>query len=174
MLDMRHSFKHGVMADATFVLFDGFQEGEFLYSPYMHHVGILGDVSDKEVRWFQNDWQPGGNSYYKENNDMVFPPERFQVRKMQKLDDIVAERGFPLPDLVKIDVQGCERDVLMGGRKTLTNARDLIIEMQHVDYNRGAPKVFETAPYIESMGFRCVAPLFCNNGPDGDYHFVRV
>ncbi len=51
--------------------------------------------------------------------------------------------------------------------------QDLIIEMQHSQYNLGAPLAKDTQPYVESLGWKCVAPLFCNNGPDGDYHFVR-
>lgn len=92
------------------------------------------------------------------------------------LDSVAAERGFPPPDLVKIDVQGSERDVLSGARRTLAAApcARLIVEMQHVRYNEGAPMVTETLSFIESLGYRCVAPLFCNNGPDGDYGFERL
>jgi hypothetical protein len=82
-------------------------------------------------------------------------------------------REFPLPDLVKIDVQGSEQDVIQGGIKTLANANHLIVEMQKVEYNKGAPLVSETLPWIESRGWKCVAPLFADNGADGDYGFVR-
>jgi hypothetical protein len=53
--------------------------------------------------------------------------------------------------------------------------QQLIVEMQHVDYNLGAPKVHETLPYIESLGFKCVAPRFCGNtNVDADYGFTKA
>ena len=51
------------------------------------------------------------------------------------------------------------------------NSKYFIVEMQKVQYNESAPLVTETLPYIESLGFNCVAPLFSDNGPDGDYCF---
>ena len=108
-----------------------------------------------------------------DDNDNVFPPNVFKVYSTKTLDTVVREKGFPKPDLVKIDVQGAEKDVLAGAVDTFSETRHMIIEMQHQQYNLGAPMVGETRPYIESLGWTCVAPLFCNNGPDGDYHFVR-
>jgi hypothetical protein len=76
---------------------------------------------------------------------------------------------------VKIDVQGGERDVVAGGLVTLRAAEHLIAELQREQYNEGAPLAEETREYIESaLGVACVAPLFCDNGPDGDYGFARV
>ena len=82
--------------------------------------------------------------------------------------------NYPLPDLVKIDVQGCEKDVIMGGINSIKNANELIVELQHIQYNENAPLANETIPFIENIGFKCVAPLFCNNGPDGDYGFTKI
>ncbi len=161
--------------DAEIFLFDAFNHSEFLFkeSGRKYHIGVLSDCDDREVKFYQNDFHPGGNSYYKEYNDNVFPPDKYKTYKTRSLDSIVAERGFPKPDLIKIDVQGSERDVLAGAIETFKDSKHLIVEMQHAPYNLGAPLVTETQPYIESLGWKCVAPLFCNNGPDGDYHFVR-
>jgi len=162
--------------DAQIILFDAFEHSEFLFkeSGRPYHLDVLSDMDDKEVKFYQNEIHPGGNSYYKEWNDGVFPPDRFKVYKTRTLDSIVRGRGFPMPDLAKIDVQGAEKDILAGAVETLAGAKHLIVEMQHQQYNVGAPMVEETRPYIESLGWTCVAPLFCNNGPDGDYHFVRA
>ena len=88
------------------------------------------------------------------------------------LDTIVKERNLPAPDLIKIDVQGAEIDVLKGATETLKSVTDLILEAQVVEYNKGAPLRDEVISYVESIGFKLVA-FFCNNGPDGDYHFKR-
>jgi len=163
--------------DATFVLFDAFAEAEFLYEGYDYHIGVLSD-EEKEVDFYQNDYFPGGNSYYREigspTPDYHFPKNNSIRKTTTTLDKVVKERGFPLPDFIKIDVQGSEMDILKGGLETVKHATRLIVELQHMEYNEGAMQASESVPIIEGMGFRCVDPMFTNAGPDGDYGFLKV
>jgi FkbM family methyltransferase len=161
--------------EAKIILFDAFRPAEFLYEGHDYHIGALSDEDGKTVSWYQNDFNPTGNSYYREvGNREYFPEDSFVEYKTDRLDTIVAARGFPLPDFVKIDVQGAEVDIVRGGSNTLKNAQRLIIELQSVEYNKGAELNTVSLPIIEeTLGVKCVAPLFCNNGPDGDYAFVR-
>lgn len=138
-----------------------------------YNIDVLSDMDDREVHWHQNNTAPWGNSYYCENTKF-FSKDNFVVRKAKTLDTIVSERGFPAPDFMKIDVQGSEIDILMGASKTLKNVEHLIIELQHTNYNEGAPQAAHSVPVIESLGFKCVAPMFSNNGPDADYDFKKV
>jgi hypothetical protein len=55
----------------------------------------------------------------------------------------------------------------------LKHATDVILELQSEEYNLGAPLKNEVIDYMVSQGFT-LASFFSNNGPDGDYHFVRV
>jgi len=160
---------------ATFVLFDAFAEAEFLYKGYDYHIGVLSD-EEKEVDFYQNEYHPGGNSYYREiGSPANYFPKNNSIRKRTfTLDKVVKERGFPLPDFIKIDVQGCEMDILKGGLETVKHATRLIVELQHMEYNEGAMQASESVPIIEGMGFRCVDPMFTNAGPDGDYGFLKV
>ena len=64
------------------------------------------------------------------------PSNQF-VRKTKTLDTVMKKRGFPLPQLLKIDVQGCEIDILKGCPEILNNVEHLIIELQHIEYNIG-------------------------------------
>lgn len=168
--------KH-IWPDAKIVLFDAFDKAEFLYKEHPYHIGVLSATNDKDVRFYQNDYLPTGNSYYREIgccNGLYFPEDQYHVYKTCTLDSIVVEKHFPPPDLIKIDVQGAERDVILGGLETIKHCKHLIVEMQHTNYNDGAPTVDTTLPFIEKHGFKCVAPLFSNNGPDGDYGFVNA
>lgn len=167
--------------EAYIIAFDAFEPAEFLWKNarmkgnFDYHTGVLSDSDDKEVRFYQNDFCPGGNSYYREiGGSGIFPEDTFLVKKTRTLDSIVVEKGFPLPDLVKMDVQGSEIDILRGGLHTVAHAKHLIVELQHTQYNEGAPLAEESIPLIESWGWRCAAPLFQNNGADGDYDFVPV
>jgi FkbM family methyltransferase len=166
---------HKLWPDAEIIAFDAFKPLEILYlnSPYKHYIGLLGNDDDKEVKYYVSNEHFCGNSYYKEHDEKVFPVSAFEMQTMNRLDTIVERNGFPKPDFVKIDVQGAEKDIISGGLKTLANAKHMIVEMQSEDYNIGAPKVTETLPYIESLGWKCTAPLICNYGPDGDYGFEK-
>jgi FkbM family methyltransferase len=165
-----------VWPNATYILFDAYMELECLYKGYDYHMGVLSD-KEEEVKFYQNEYYPGGNSYYREIGssaaDYFFPENNYILKQSSTLDKVVKERGFPLPDFVKIDVQGCEVDIIKGGKETLQHASRMIVELQHVEYNRGAFKSTESLPIIESYGFNCVDPLFTNAGPDGDYGFIN-
>ena len=156
------------------VLFDAMDATEFLYQDHLYHVGLLSNEDGNPLKFYENLIEPGGNSYYKENNDIIFPENVYIEKKSQKLDTVVAQKRFPVPDLVKIDVQGAETDVIKGALETFKSAKYLIVEMQCVDYNRGAPKVDVTLPFIESLGWKCIARKFSDNGADADYCFQNT
>jgi FkbM family methyltransferase len=165
--------------EATYVLFDAFTAAEFLYkeSGFAYHLGVLSDVDGREVEFYQNDDMPGGNSYYREIGCPIaatlFPPGSGQRRAARTIDALAEERVLPPPDLVKIDTQGSERDILAGAMKTFAGARHMIVEMQHTDYNLGAPKVQETMPFIvDALGWRLVRQI-ASTPVDADYAFTR-
>jgi FkbM family methyltransferase len=158
--------------DAKIVMFEAFEPAAFLYGDNEHFIGVLGARDNEIVKFYQNDEHVTGNSYYKERNDDIFPESSYVLRPTRALDSVVESYGFELPDLVKIDVQGAERDVLTGARKTLEHASALIVEMQSVNYNKGAPLVYETKPEIEALGWNFVGK-YDDNGIDADYIFRR-
>jgi FkbM family methyltransferase len=163
--------------NAKYILFDAFSPAEFLYKEYDYHVGVLSNEDGNLVKFYQNDYYPTGNSYYREIGCLhgnFFPEDKYVEMISKKIDTIVKERGFPLPDFVKIDVQGAEVDIIKGGINTFKNASRMIIELQDTEYNQGALKKDVSLPLIENLlGFKCTDPLFQNNGPDGDYGFIN-
>lgn len=158
-------------------LFDAFEPVETFYKDYEYSIGVLSDEDNRKVKFYQNDMFFGGNSYYKEmgfNNGLVFPEENYIMKNSNKLDTIVKERGFLLPDLIKIDVQGAEMDVLKGSIETLRHAKILLVELQHIHYNRDAPLANITIDYLKSIGWDCIHEKFSDNGPDADYCFINT
>lgn len=166
-----------IWPDTKCILFDAFQNVEFLYNGYDYTMGVLSDVDDKEVKFYQNELYFGGNSYYRElafDNGKYFPEDKFIVKKTRSLDSIVMEKKYPYPDLIKIDVQGAELDVLKGAVNTISKAKYILVELQHVEYNKGAPLYHITKSYLESLGWKCIAEKFSDNGPDADYCFMNM
>lgn len=167
-----------IWPNSKYYLFDGMDSVGFLYDEigFEYHLGVLSDADNKELIFYQSNESPGGNSYYKEDSwatELHYGKNSERIVKTITVDTVVKEKKFKLPDLIKIDVQGCEVDILKGMTETLKTCKHLIVELQHSQYNVGAPLNVESISFIESLGFELVTSLFTNNGPDGDYHFIK-
>ena len=162
------------------IAFDAIDEVEALYKSkgILYHVGVLSDEDNKLVKFYENKEMPGGNSYYKEighaHADAVFPENSYTEKCAMTLEYVVQQKNFQMPDLVKIDVQGCELDILKGGINIINHAKYLIIELQHFQYNRGAPLEYVTIKYLNDNGWEIVEAKFVDNGPDADYLFINT
>lgn len=170
-----------VWPSAQYFVMDAMDETEFMYKerklPY--HCGVLTDKDNRILDFYQNLQFPGGNSYYRENSEVnpeaaKFFNESSIVKKIgMRLDTIASKKSWPKPDMLKIDVQGAELDILKGGEETLKSVKDIIIELQHTEYNKGAPNADQVIAYLNDRGFELVAQ-FAKTPYDGDYHFRRV
>ena len=168
-----------VWPDANYVAFDAMDATKFIYEEegMGHACGVLSSEDNKEIDFWENTENPGGNSVYKENNELSPLADQLFNKPVKRLtgrlDTVVNMFGFQMPDLIKMDVQGAELDILKGAQKVLKHCNDIILEMQYVDYNKGAPKADEIITYLESIGFEDVSGMFCGGEVDGDYHFRR-
>lgn len=168
-----------VWPNANYVAFDAMDATKFIYEEegMGYACGVLSSEDGKEIDFWENVENPGGNSIYKENNELSSMADQLYSKPVKRLtgrlDTVVNMFGFPMPDLIKMDVQGAELDVLKGAPEVLKHCNNIILEMQHVDYNKGAPKADEIIAYLESIGFENVSGMFCGGEVDGDYHFAR-
>jgi FkbM family methyltransferase len=171
-----------VWPNSEVILFEAMDEVERLYKENnfeKYSVGyVLSNESNKEVYFYQNLENPGGNSVYKENpelsplSEILFPENNRVKKKTITLDDLVSKNNYPKPDLIKMDVQGSELDVLRGASETLKHCNHLILELQLKEYNINAPNYQEVIDYLRSLGFENNG-MFSGNDIDGDYHFYR-
>jgi FkbM family methyltransferase len=69
------------------------------------------------------------------------------------LDSLVRTRSLPLPDLVKIDVQGFEGHVLAGGRTTISHAQRVVVEVSLHALYEGQSLMPEVLDSLVDMGF---------------------
>lgn len=162
-----------IWPEAKIVMFDAMNHAEFLYKESGLDYYCDGPVGDftRSVKYYENPMDPAGNSVFKEDTPH-FTEEHAVDKKMRSLDDIVSEKGWAKPDLVKIDAQGAELLILVGAEETLSECQDIIIEMQHQEYNLGAPQKEVVTQYLNSMGFDLVDQIHIGQ-VDGDYHFRR-
>jgi len=116
-----------------------------LINVYPENVGISG-ISEKDFYW--------------------------EERSITTLKNAVTLKGFPYPDLIKMDVQGSELDIVQGSPSVIKHAKALILELPHVEYNIGAPDKETVIKYMSELGFRCMGE-FCRNGVDGDFLFIN-
>jgi FkbM family methyltransferase len=170
-----------IWTEAEIVAFEAMDSAEFLYKEagMRYHIGALSDETGREVDFYQNDQHPGGNSYYLENPSVnpqapaYFNESHRRKMKTVTLDAIMRLKQLPPPDLLKLDVQGAELDVLKGALECLTSASHVILELQKVEYNQGAPLKDTVIEWMQQQGFQCLG-MFSDQGPDGDYHFSRL
>lgn len=163
-----------IWPDSKIIMFDAMNHAEFLYkesSLDYYCEGPIGDFT-RWAKFYENPMDPAGNSVFKEDTQ-YFTEEHAVDKKMRSLDDIVKENNWPKPDLVKIDAQGAELLILVGGEETLSECQDIIIEMQHQEYNLGAPHKDDVTQYLTEMGFELVNQIHVGQ-VDGDYHFRRL
>ena len=109
---------------------------------YEYNVGVLCDEDYKRISFYQNDELSGGNSYYKEighrDSATIFTENHIKHKIGMKLETVVKNKNIPMPDLIKIDVQGAELDILKGSMSIINKAKFLIVELQHTEYNQGS------------------------------------
>lgn len=169
-----------IWPESEIVLFDATDAFESLYikSGLNYHINVISNESNKVVRFYQNNNNFAGNSYYRENPkyspaaSYLFDESSVVKLNTITLDDLVFNKFLNLPQMIKIDVQGAELDVLKGADKTLKTCEHLIIELRNVEYNIGSPEKEEIINYLQTKGFKNLG-LFSDNGPDGDYHFIK-
>ena len=145
---------------------------------YQYNIGVLCDEDYKRINFYQNDELSGGNSYYKEighkDSHIIFTENHIKHKIGMKLETVVKNKNIPMPDLIKIDVQGAELDILKGSMNVINHAKFLIVELQHTQYNEGAPMCNITCDFLIENGWQVYAEKFCNNGPDADWCFINT
>jgi len=74
--------------------------------------------------------------------------------ELVRMDDFVRDAGITHIDLVKIDVEGVENEVLLGGRETFSTMVDTVImEMSFVRHERAEGNHIQLFQMMHELGF---------------------
>ena len=102
----------------------------------------------------------GAEKYFCENETAssitLTPVAGFNTRaiRTRSLDSLLQEKKFPLPDLIKLDVQGHELEVLKGATAALAHAEICLLEITLIDFGDGNPLLLEMINYMDNNGFQ--------------------
>lgn len=98
--------------------------------------------------------------------------EQFNIQKaaeakviVKRIDSLISAGTLPLPDLIKLDVQGYELEVLKGLGNYLNKINYLIIEVSFKEYYYGQPLFLDIANYLAKYNIGVYA--FGHNTPSG-------
>ena len=93
--------------------------------------------------------------------------EGTETVEVARLDDVVAAHALPLPDLVKIDVQGVEDRVLRGAVESMVDATVCVIEVSFRPLYEGSALFDDVYAAMRDAAFELVGfdtPLYDSDG----------
>jgi FkbM family methyltransferase len=139
--------------EATYHLFEALPDKQAIINsncgqPNVHtHITLLGDRKVAQVPFYKMD---SGSSVLEEATGFE---REIITREMTTLDSWFENTGLEGPVLMKLDVQGFEKQVLAGGLQTLAQTEVIMMELSLLNYNIGAPLVHEMLPAMHQLGF---------------------
>ena len=77
--------------------------------------------------------------------------------EIKRLDDLIDNKVLPVPDIIKLDVQGFELEVLKGIRKYINHINYLIVEVSFKEYYYDQPLFLDIANYLSGNKFNIYA-----------------
>lgn len=89
--------------------------------------------------------------------------ENFRSIETESLDALLERRKYPLPDMLKLDVQGHEKEVLKGAEKSLKHAMICLLEISLLDLGDDMPLLKEMVSFMDEKGYQ----------PYDISHFIR-
>jgi FkbM family methyltransferase len=111
----------------------------------------LGLGSSTETRTLRVDpLMPGGSSF----DSGMASGEQSESIQITTLDQDIRQHGLPDPEFMKVDVEGFEREVLLGARETIVRCRpELFLEMHGETMASKRRKVAEIVKLLEELGY---------------------
>ncbi len=91
--------------------------------------------------------------------------ERVESVRTKTLDWVCESHGLPRIDLLKMDVQGAEREIIEGGRASLSDTLAIVTEASFLPLYKGQPLFAELHQSLSRLGFEIHSRLTCGTRP---------
>ena len=114
-------------------------------------------TDSSELSFFENDFSPSSSFLATTSKQTDAFPHTQVVKSVRvsvkQLDDVASDLNIVTPLFVKIDVQGYELPVLLGGQKTIQQADVIQIETSFVELYEGQALFPEVYDLLTEWGF---------------------
>lgn len=136
-------------------------------------ITLLGREMNDEVKFYINPDTNNdvGASIYRETTQWGTKATTVNL-PMATLDSL--NKRF---DWIKMDVQGAELDVLMGGKQTLEHATVVELELSVMRYNEGAPSASNIISWMWDKGFELLdvtEHIYIEENEDGNHKLAQL
>jgi FkbM family methyltransferase len=122
----------------------------------------LGSTSGS-LEFYSNNYSHASSALPVSSLQQQMMPQTAAVNKIKvavkRMDDLLANIPFMSPVLLKLDVQGFEKEVLKGAVKSLGKIDYLLFETSFVAMYDGEPLFDEMHNFVKSLGFDFIAPV---------------
>jgi hypothetical protein len=155
-----------IFPDSYFLLIEGneYCEPSLKTLGVDYKISLLSD-SIKEVDFYlrKQEYTCTGNSIYREKTSFYNDNEIvIEKKKTDTLSNVLGQQYF---DLIKIDVQGSEIDIIIGGLDIINNCKGLLMEVSLEEYNEGSPTIEFVDNFMKNLNFEKVEIINNLNHP---------
>ncbi len=119
------------------------------YANINYHIGLLGAEDGRKVFFYQN--ETASHVIYKEEELKEAYAEGHVI---ETIDSIIREGKYPLPDFIKIDVQGYELEVIKGAAECMKNCEVCLLEVSFIDLNGADPVILDVMNLMDHLNFQ--------------------
>ena len=147
--------------NANYQLFEANNNNKKYIENMNHHIILLGDKEESNIPFYKiiNGYNTGDSMYLEVSSAFQNNNYTTSYLEKKKLDNYIIENRLPIPELVKIDVQGAELDVLKGMDLIIDNVKHFIIEVSLHHWNKDAPMIEDIIAYMYKKDFYFVDTL---------------
>jgi FkbM family methyltransferase len=82
-----------------------------------------------------------------------FDGDKEELVEVYSLDSIYQRDQLPVPELVKLDVQGFELSVLQGGVELIRRVKYLVVELSFRPFYKGQPSAWQLLKFLDENNF---------------------
>ncbi|RZK12993.1 MAG: FkbM family methyltransferase [Flavobacterium sp.] len=82
------------------------------------------------------------------------PDAKASVMQALTLDTLLLQKRLAFPDFIKVDVQGHEKEVLMGAKNSLAHATVCLLEISLLSIDGHEPLLAEMIHFMDTKGFQ--------------------
>ncbi|NSL85359.1 FkbM family methyltransferase [Chitinophaga solisilvae] len=132
-------------------------------TPAIHtHNFALGSCNGM-LEFYSNSYSHASSALQVSELQQQLIPRTANARKIEvavrQMDSLLGHITFRAPVLLKLDVQGFEKEVLLGAEKCIPQIDYLVFETSFVRMYEGEPLFDEMHHFVKEQGFELIAPV---------------